>query len=157
MRVIVGVVVALVLSGCGGESTEAKNQKSGEPTTPATTTSVQPANEGADEPTDQKPITLAALDGTPQPADLSNVRCVRGEEGRWEASGTAQNSTKKDGTYQVTVFLGQADGKAAEATTKYLGEVGAGASIDFAFQKLPKAAAESTCFVQLRRSNSARS
>jgi len=133
MRIVTAMaMIAVVLSGCGGSGDGTPGDTS--PATPATTTSGP-----------------APLEGKPAPEDLSGFVCDRDDAGKWSASGVLKNATKADATYQVTVFLGDASGKSADAKTKHIGLIKAGQSLTFAYESLPEADADTQCFVQVLR------
>lgn len=133
MRVTTAVVmIAVLLSGCGGSGDDASSDRS--PATAKVAT-----------------VSPAPLEGKPAPEDLSGFGCDRSDAGVWSSSGVLKNATKADATYQVTVFLGEANGKPANATTKHIGVIKAGQSLAFAYESLPEAAADVQCFVQVLR------
>jgi hypothetical protein len=128
------VVMVLLLAGCGGGS-----EPTAKPTATATKTK-----------TTAKP-TIAAPTGTPAPQALSLFRCAKDSKGRWRASGTIANDGKKQATYQVTVYIGEATGSEEKAKTKELANIQAGGSAKFVIVKVPAPKDGGPCHVQVLR------
>ncbi len=133
------LAVCLLLTGCGGgDDPKAK------PTEKATTeATVKPAK------STKAPVAEPA--GLAAPGDLSNFRCSANAEGAWAASGILKNGTDKRVSYQVTVFVGEADGKDAEALAKEVQSVNANGSIKVELTDIPAAKDASRCYVQVLR------
>jgi hypothetical protein len=133
------VVCCLVLAGCGGGDSAKE---------PAATKAAAPAK--VKKTTKTAPPTVAAPTGIPAPEDLTDFRCVADDKGVWNASGILENESKKRATYQVTVFVGEADGRDAKARTKQVESVLAGGSTRVELSRIPAAAA-TQCYVQVLR------
>lgn len=132
------LALALVLSGCGGEAA-----KESSPTRKATSkSSIKPAK------VTTGPSATAAT-GVPAPGDLVDFQCSPDGEGIWKASGILRNGSKKPVTYQVTVYVGEADGKEAKAITKQVQSVQAGGSIKVELKKIPAGEDATQCYVRV--------
>ncbi|MDR7085173.1 hypothetical protein J2X11_000012 [Aeromicrobium panaciterrae] len=127
------VALLLVLAGCGG---------GGETPEPKATATATKATAKA---------TIAAPTGTPAPEALSLFRCAKDTKGRWRASGTIANDGKKQATYQVTVYIGEAAGSDEKAKTKQLANIQAGGSAKFVIVKVPAPKDGGPCHVQVLR------
>lgn len=134
------VVCCLVLAGCGGGDPQ-KESAPIKKATPAKATKT--ANKVAP--------TVAAPTGIPAPEDLTDFRCAANGKGVWNASGILENESKRRATYQVTVFVGQADGKDANARTKQVQSVLAGGSTKVELTRIPAADDATQCYVQVLR------
>ena len=135
----VAVVLCLVLAGCGdGDSPE-------EPT-PAkkATAKATPAKATAT-------ATVSAPTGEPAPEDLTDFLCAADKDGEWNASGILRNESRNRATYQVTVFVGEADGKDAKAVTKRVESVLAGGSSKVEVSGIPADKDADQCYVQVLR------
>lgn len=136
MRTVgVAVALCLLLSGCGG-SDGAKNAAS--PAKETATAAVTPT---------AKP-TLADPTGVPAPEDLVDFQCYADAKGTWNSSGVLKNDSGKSVTYQVSVFVGQANGKDAKARTKQY-VVNASSSARVALANLPAVDGSTQCYVQV--------
>lgn len=134
----VAVVLCLVLTGCGGGSTE-------EPVpTKKATTKVTPVKKAT-------APTVAAPTGVPAPEDLSDFLCEANARGVWNAVGILHNESRKTATYQVTVFVGQANGKDARARTKQIQPILAGGSTKVSLARIPAGKDATQCYVQVLR------
>lgn len=133
------VVLGLMLSGCGGGA----DVEDAPP--PVKKSAVAPT------PTSSPDPKTAADAGVPAPGDLSGFQCAADAKGVWNASGILQNDDKKAATYQVTVLVGQSDGKDANALTKEFQSIAAGGSIKVLLAKIPAAKDATQCYVQVLR------
>jgi hypothetical protein len=132
MRIPVAAALALVvaLGGCGG---------SDEPAEPTATKTAEP-----------KPSASIAVEtGKPAPQDLASFRCAADAKGRWNAVAIVSNTTKKAQDYQITVHVGPAEGEASPARTQSIGRINAGGSVTVRVLKIPAAAPDGPCQVQL--------
>ncbi|MEO6472724.1 MAG: hypothetical protein ABIR57_12150 [Aeromicrobium sp.] len=132
------VAFCLLLSGCGGGN-EPKASKS-----PASKS--QPSTAKA---TATKKPTIAVPTGVSALEDLSDFRCAANSKGVWNASGILQNRSKKALTYQVSVFVGRANGKDGKALTKQYASINAHGSIKIKLTKIPAAKDAKQCYVQV--------
>lgn len=140
-RGAVGLVCCglIALAGCGGGAADsAPDATSASPTAPSTTTTT-PAP------------TTASPTGTPAPEALSRFRCQQVSTG-WAAAGYLSNTGKQKATFQVTVYLGPADGSVQDAVTQRVADVAAGDSVRFRIADVP-VAGEGPCHVQVLRSS----
>ena len=145
MRLVTAIaMIAVLLSGCGGSGDGTPGDKTPATATKGAKTTATPANT-------ETTASPAPLEGKPAPEDLSGFVCDRNDAGEWSSSGVLKNTTKADATYRVTVFLGEANGKSANATTKHIGVIKAGQSLSFTYESLPEADADVQCFVQVLR------
>lgn len=134
-----GLAVAgalLAVSACGGGSDE--------PTDPTPTPEKTAAGSGT--PTAEPTPSAVELSGTPAPEALSKFRCEEVDSG-WAAAGLLTNDSKESVNFQVTVYIGPADGTDREATTQRFAKVAAGGSMDFKFEKISNDGSE--CHVQV--------
>jgi hypothetical protein len=121
----------LVVAACGG---------SDEPTTAQTST---PAADPAAVP------TIAPPTGDPVPEALSQFRCEPDGAGTFTAMGVLKNSTKASVDFQVTVYVGPAEGSPASAKTKEIPTVKGGGSVEFTVDTVPAPPDGGTCHVQV--------
>ena len=134
MRTVgMALALCLVLAGCGGSS-----DKQATPSKKTQTTTAAPTT---------KP-TIAAPTGLPAPGDLHDFQCYADAKGSWNSSGILKNDSKKSVTYQVTVYVGQANGKDAKAKTKQY-VVNATGSTRVALADLPAADGATQCYFQV--------
>jgi len=103
------------------------------------------------EPTPTKTATSKISTGTgkPAPQDLASFRCAKDSKGRWNAVAVVKNGTKKAQDYQITVHVGPAGGEESPARTQTVGRVNAGGSVTVRVLKIPAAAPDGPCQVQL--------
>ena len=138
----VAMVLCLVLAGCGGgDSTKSKSATPTKAASKATPTK---------SPTKVTP-TVAVPTGIPAPEDLTDFLCSADAKGVWNAVGILRNESKKAATYQVTVFVGLANGKDAMARTQQVQPVMAGGSTKISVIKIPAAKDATQCYVQVLR------
>lgn len=128
MRWIVSAVALLALAGCSG---------GGDPA-PAATTAAPGAG-----------ATIGVPSGTAAPEALSAFRCNAVKDKTWVAAGFVANDGKQPVTYQVTVYVGPADGQTRPGRTLEVPKVAAGGSSRFEITDI--AAGGSTCHVQVLR------
>ncbi len=127
------LALCLALAGCGSASDG--NAAATKKTTPTKATpSVKP--------------TVAAPTGVPAPGDLSDFQCLASAKGVWYSSGVLRNDSKKTVIYQVTVFVGHADGEDTKAKTKQV-VVNALGSARVAIAKIPASEGATQCYVQV--------
>lgn len=129
----IAVAVCLLFAGCGaGGAPPAKAT----PTTKAVT------------PTPLGTPSIAAPTGASALQSLNDFQCAAGADGVWNSTGILQNTSKKTVTYQVTVFVGKANGERSNAKTKqYVVSPEGSARIGLTKLPAPKGAAQ--CFVQV--------
>lgn len=147
----VTVMLVLVLTGCGGgDSTKGATPAK---KTPTKTTLTKAAAAEATPTIAAKTAapTVAAPTGIPAPEDLSDFLCSADAKGVWNAVGILRNESKKSATYQVTVFVGLANGKDAQARTQQVGPVLAGGSTKISVAAIPAAKDATQCYVQVLR------
>jgi len=137
---VVAVGLCLVLSGCGGSPKESA------PTKKVTATETTPAKV----PKTAK-ATVGVPTGVPAPEDLNDFQCAADKEGVWKASGVLRNGSKNRATYQVTVFVGEANGEDGEGMTKRVESVLAGGSSRVSVSGIPADEEATQCFVQVLR------
>ena len=143
----VTVALCLVLAGCGGgDSTKGATPTTATPTT-ATPTTATPTKVTAAKATP----TVAVPTGIPAPEDLTDFLCSADAKGVWNAVGILRNESKKAATYQVTVFVGLANGKDAKARTQQVRPVMAGGSTKISVASIPAAKGATQCYVQVLR------
>ncbi|MDQ3157141.1 MAG: hypothetical protein M3Q98_10520 [Actinomycetota bacterium] len=134
----VAAVLCLVLAGCGGgDSPEASPTKKATTKATPTKATVKP--------------TVASPTGVPAPEDLTDFQCAANKDGEWNATGILRNESRNRATYQVTVFVGEADGKDAKAMTKRVESVLAGGSSKVEVSKIPADEDAGQCYVQVLR------
>ena len=135
----VAAVLCLVLAGCGGGDSPKESAPAKKATTKATPTKAT-----------AKP-TVPSPTGVPAPEDLTDFQCAANKDGEWNASGMLRNESRNRATYQVTVFVGEADGKDAKAMTKRVESVLAGGSSKVEVSKIPADKEAGQCYVQVLR------
>lgn len=141
----VTVVLCLVLTGCGGgDSTKGATPTTTTPTKVSSKVTTTPA------PTKASP-TVASPTGIPAPEDLFDFLCSADAKGVWNAVGILRNESKKAATYQVTVFVGLANGKDAKARTQQVQSVLAGGSTKITVASIPADKGATQCYVQVLR------
>lgn len=129
------LALVLVLSGCGAATPGVSEPKA----KPTAKSSTKPA---------KATVKPTAATGVPAPGDLTDFQCASDKDG-WKASGILRNGAKKPVTYKVTVFVGRADGKEADALTKEVQLVQAGGSIRLEMKKIPAAKDATQCYVRV--------
>jgi hypothetical protein len=134
MRVWLVSVLLVLLTACGGGDDEAAPATTDGETAAATKT--EPAS--------------AAPAGTPVPEALSGFRCERNASGEWNALGVVANPAKSKAVFQVTVYVGVANGGEEQAATTEV-TVAAGGSAEFSLKRLPATDPEGPCHVQVLR------
>jgi hypothetical protein len=132
MRYAVVLALMLALAGCGGATPDAKPKASSSPT--------KQALDGA---------LPQVADGAPAPAALSQFECTRDDKGTWSATGAVKNDAKTPETFQVTVYVGPADGDGAAARTKRIDAVQAHGSVRFDIPKVETRSPDGPCHVQV--------
>lgn len=137
------MVLCLVLAGCGGGD-------------PAKSKSAAPTKAAAAKPTatiaDRTAAAAVAVPtGIPAPEDLTDFLCSADAKGVWNAVGILRNESKKAATYQVTVFVGLANGKDAIARAQQVQPVMAGGATKISVIKIPAAKDATQCYVQVLR------
>ena len=137
----VTVGLCLVLTGCGG----------GDSTKGATPTTRTPTKAAAAKATPTVAPTVASPTGIPAPEDLFDFLCSANAKGVWNAVGILRNESKKPATYQVTVFVGLANGKDAKARTQQVRPVMAGGSTKISVASIPADKDATQCYVQVLR------
>ena len=139
MRTVgMALALCLVLAGCGGGGDDTAT-----PPKAKATTKVKPSATPSAKP------TRAAPTGVPAPQALSDFQCFPDDKGIWNSTGLLENTSKKSVTYQVTVFVGQANGKDAKAMTKPYAYVRGGTSVRVELKKLPAPGDAKQCYVQV--------
>lgn len=118
-RILVAVIAAALLAGCGGTAKK-----------PAAAPSASPTSRS----------------GTFAPEALLDFRC-RHDHG-WVADGVLRNAGKQDASYQVTVYIGDA-GSSGTGTTKRFEHIGAGDSLVFTIENIAGQSEDGTCNVQV--------
>lgn len=142
------MVLCLVLAGCGGgDSTKSKSAA------PTNTTPTKAAAAKATPTIAAKTAAraVAVPTGIPASEDLTDFLCSADAKGVWNAVGILRNESKKAATYQVTVFVGLANGKDAMARTQQVQPVMAGGSTKISVIKIPAAKDATQCYVQVLR------
>lgn len=134
------LALCLLLAGCGGGSSATTSRTSSSTTTTATATA---------KPSATSKTTSSSTAGVPAPSALSDFQCVPDTKGVWGATGVLTNASNKPVTYQVTVFVGVANGQSGSALTKQYPMVNASGSINVSMPKLPAATGASSCYVQV--------
>ena len=132
------LVVALGACGGGGDDTAKP--------TPTKTTATKKVAKTAG------PTPVSTSTGKPAPQDLAGFRCAKDSKGRWNAIAIVSNGTKKAQSYQITVHVGPAGGEASPARTQSVGRVNGGGSVTVRVLKIPAAAPDGPCQVQLLES-----
>ncbi len=123
------VALVLVLPACGG----------GEASTRSGTTT-------------ERALTGAlprVAEGVRVPEALSDFACERDDEGTWTATGSVTNRTKAPATFQVTVYVGPADGAGSPARTKRISAVQKNGSVGFEIDGIEARAPEGPCHVRV--------
>ena len=143
------LAACLLLAGCGGDGEKAQAKPSEKATTKAAPKA--PKTSKTPKASEKTAATVAPPTGTPAPGDLSNFQCLANDKGVWNASGLLRNGTKKQATYQLTAFIGRADGKDTAALTKEVQSVNAGGSVRVGLSKIPAAKDATQCYVQVLR------
>lgn len=136
----VAAVLCLVLAGCGGGSTG----------DPAPTDKATAGSTSGQASTTVKP-TATSPNGVPAPEDLTDFQCEADKKGEWNASGILRNESKDRATYQVTVFVGEANGQDAKAMTTRVESVLAGGSTKVEVSQIPADKDAGQCYVQVLR------
>ena len=137
------MVLCLVLAGCGGGDSTKSKSAAPTNTAPTKATPTIAAKTAAQ--------AVAVPTGIPAPEDLTGFLCSADAKGVWNASGILRNESKKAATYQVTVFVGLANGKDAMARTQQVQPVMAGGSTKISVIKIPAAKDATQCYVQVLR------
>lgn len=133
MRMLAVVLLLTLLAACAGGSESSGPAK---PSTAATSASTAAPT---------KPAS-----GTPMPEALSKFRCGQDAKNVWAASGVVANPGKSAVTFQVTVYIGAANGGEEAARTSQVPSVAAGGSARFAIKDVPgPKTADAPCHVQV--------
>jgi hypothetical protein len=142
--VAAALVLLVALGGCGGGDEPASSNA------PTKDTSTRDhALKELTEKTKARADQLSAEHGKPAPQDLTSFRCARDAKGQWNAVAVVSNSAKKAQSYQITVHVGPAEGEESPARTQSVGRVNAGGSVTVRVLKVPAAAPDGPCQVQL--------
>jgi hypothetical protein len=112
---------------------------------------------GDDAPKAKPAATKVALDGAlpnvaegrSMPEALSDFACERDDKGTWSASGAVTNRASKPVSFQVTVHVGNSDGRGDPASTKRIASVQKNGSVGFEFTKVKTRAPDGPCHVQV--------
>ncbi len=136
----IAVAVCLLLSGCGAGSEPATRPTPDAVATTATTKATTPTPTST--PSVLTPTGVSAL------PDLKDFQCSAGADGVWNSTGILENTSKRTVTYQVTVFVGEANGQRSKAQTKQY-VVSPEGSAKIGLTKLPAPKGVAQCYVQV--------
>ena len=130
--VVVTAACLFALSGCGGDGDD--NAKD----TPKSSPSVSTGSSSASPKAPKEQLATA---------DLTAFLCSPDAAGKWTATGVLSNTSEKERSYQVTVFVGA--GNAGEARVADVADVAPGGTQDFMVTDLPAPNADAMCHVKV--------
>ena len=141
MRWAVSVLVMAMLAACGSGGTA--SDRIAETRAKEQATAAGPTNPSA------KKADGSDAAGDQAPEALSSFSCEKGDEDDWTAAGYVANDTKAAASYQVTVYVGPADGTTRKGSTQQVSNVKPGGSTRFEIDDI--AADGDQCHVQVLR------
>jgi hypothetical protein len=128
-RILVAVLAipALALAGCGGVPK----------VTPKATTSAGP-------------VVPTIGPGTVMTDALTEAHCLQGADGTWTAKGVVKNTTKETRSFDVNIYVGQADGQAGVAQIVAVKKLAAGKSAPWTAPVVQATSATGPCYIRVR-------
>lgn len=128
-RVLVALLAALTLAlaGCGGVPR----------VTPASTDS-------------PGPVVPTIGPGTVMTDALTEAHCARSPAGVWMANGVVKNTTKKTWSFDVNIYVGQADGEAGVAQVVTVRKLAAGKSAPWKAAAVQATSPNGPCYIRVR-------
>jgi hypothetical protein len=88
--------------------------------------------------------------GTVMADALTEAHCARGADGTWVANGVIKNTTKQTRSFDVNIYVGPADGKAAVAQVVTVKKLAAGKSAPWKAGAVQAASPDGPCYIRVR-------
>jgi hypothetical protein len=96
------------------------------------------------------PVVPTIGPGTVMTDALTEARCVQGVNGGWAASGVVKNTTKQTRSFDVNIYVGQADGKAGVARVVAVKKLAAGKSAPWKAVAIQPTSPDGPCYIRVR-------
>jgi hypothetical protein len=125
--VAVSAVLMLALAGCGGVPK----------VTPKATASAGP-------------VVPTIGPGTVMTDALTEAHCLQIADGTWTAKGVVKNTTKQTRSFDVNIYIGQADGQAGVAQVVAVKKLAAGKSAPWKAPAVQATSPTGPCYIRVR-------